>query len=111
MQGALVRSLRSTYTHWPPVRAWLRAAAARHGEERRAGSGCARPRPRASPRPSDATFLAMVQGGTWKDRASEAEVARYQKLVTSAKFAVWRERQEARLMRGPSRLDRRAPAL
>ena len=46
---------------------------------------------------TDAGFLAMVQGGTKRDRASEAEVAYYQKLVTSAKFAAWRERQEARL--------------
>ena len=45
---------------------------------------------------TDATFLALlVQGGTWKDRAREAEAARYRKLVTSAKFAAWRERQEA----------------
>ena len=49
---------------------------------------------------TDATFLAMVQGGTARrDRASEAEVARYRKLVTSAKFAAWRERQEAWLTR------------
>ena len=46
---------------------------------------------------TDATFLAVVQGGTWKDRASEAEVARYCKLVTSAKFAAWRVAQEAKL--------------
>ena len=49
---------------------------------------------------TDASFLAMVQGGTWKDRASKADVARYRKLVTSAKFAAWRERQEARRTRG-----------
>jgi hypothetical protein len=48
---------------------------------------------------TDATFLAVVQGGTWKDRASEAEVARYCKLVTSAKFVAWRERQEAHILR------------
>ena len=47
---------------------------------------------------TDATFLAMIQGGTTRDRASEAEVAYYQKLVTSAKFAAWRERQEARIL-------------
>jgi len=46
---------------------------------------------------TDATFLAAVQGGTWKDRASEAEVARYCKLVTSAKFVAWRVAQEAKL--------------
>ena len=49
---------------------------------------------------TDATFLAMVQGGAYRDRASKAEVARYRKLVTSAKFAAWRERHEARRMRG-----------
>ena len=48
---------------------------------------------------TDAIFLAMVQGGTTKDRASEAEVARYRKLVTSAKFVAWRERLEARALR------------
>ena len=47
---------------------------------------------------TDATFLAMMQGGSCYDRASKAEVARYQKLVASAKFVAWRERQEARLM-------------
>ena len=50
-------------------------------------------------RATDATFLAMMQGGVWKDRASKAEVARYQKLVTSAGFVAWRERQEARILR------------
>ena len=49
---------------------------------------------------TDATFLAMMQGWTSRDRASKAEVARYQKLVSSAKFVAWRERQEARLRRG-----------
>ena len=48
---------------------------------------------------TDAVFVAMMQGGSSRDRASKAEVARYQKLVTSAKFVAWRERQEARLMR------------
>ena len=48
---------------------------------------------------TDAAFLAMVQGGTTRDRTSEAEVARYRKLVTSAKFAAWRERQEAHILR------------
>ena len=48
---------------------------------------------------TDAAFLAMVQGGVQRDRASEAEVVRYRKLVTSAKFAAWRERQEARILR------------
>jgi hypothetical protein len=48
---------------------------------------------------TDATFLAMVQGGTARrDRVSAAEVARYRKLVTSTKFAAWRERQEARIL-------------
>ena len=51
---------------------------------------------------TDAIFLAMMQGGTWRDRASEAEVARYQKLATSAKFVAWRERQEARILRSRS---------
>ena len=44
---------------------------------------------------TDATFPATVQGGTLKDRASEVEMARYRKLVTSAKFVTWRERHEA----------------
>jgi hypothetical protein len=48
---------------------------------------------------TDAAFLAMLQGGTRKDPASKAEVARYRKLVTSAKFVAWRERQEARFRR------------
>ena len=47
---------------------------------------------------TDAAFVAMMQGGSKLDRASEAGVARYQKLVSSAKFVAWRERQEARLM-------------
>ena len=47
---------------------------------------------------TDATFLAMMQGGASTDRASEAEVARYQKLVASAKFVAWRERLEERLV-------------
>ena len=46
---------------------------------------------------SDATFLAMMQGGTVNDRASKAEVARYQKLVASVGFVAWRVRQEARI--------------
>ena len=49
---------------------------------------------------TDATFLAMMQGGTSRDRASKADVARYQKLVASAGFVAWRGRQEARLRRG-----------
>ena len=48
----------------------------------------------------DASFLAMVQGRPCTDRASKAKVARYHKLVTSAKFVAWRERQEARIRRG-----------
>ena len=44
---------------------------------------------------TDASFLAMMQGGAKPDSASEAEVALYRKLVTSAKFVAWRERQEA----------------
>ena len=47
---------------------------------------------------TDASFLAMLQGQSCKARASELEVARYDKLVKSAKFAAWRERQEARIM-------------
>jgi hypothetical protein len=48
----------------------------------------------------DSTFLAMMQGRpkTTKELASDLEVARFQKLVTSAKFVAWREQQEARLM-------------
>ena len=44
---------------------------------------------------TDATFLAMLQNQPYGTRASELEVARYDKLTTSAKFAAWRERQEA----------------
>jgi hypothetical protein len=52
---------------------------------------------------TDASFLAMVQGRPCTDRASKEEVARYHKLVTSAGFVAWRERQEARLVgRGAS---------
>ncbi len=47
---------------------------------------------------TDAAFLAMLQGQPYGTRASELEVARYDKLVKSAKFAAWRERQEARRM-------------
>ncbi len=48
----------------------------------------------------DSTFLAMMQGRPMatKELASELEVARYDKLVKSAKFAAWRERQEAQRM-------------
>jgi hypothetical protein len=47
---------------------------------------------------TDAAFLAVLQGGSYTERASELEVKRYQKLVaSSAKFAAWRQRQEARL--------------
>ena len=55
---------------------------------------------------TDATYLAMMQGGPCTDRASKAEVARYQKLVASAGFVAWRERQEARLVRSSSQQDR-----
>ena len=48
---------------------------------------------------TDATFLAMLQNQPYGTRASELEVARYDKLTTSAKFAAWRERQEAMLLR------------
>jgi hypothetical protein len=48
---------------------------------------------------TDATFLAMLQRQTSRGRASELEVARYDKLTTSAKFVAWRERQEARILR------------
>ena len=46
---------------------------------------------------TDAAFLAMMQGGPSTDRASKAEVARYQKLVASAGFVAWRKRQEAHI--------------
>jgi hypothetical protein len=46
---------------------------------------------------TDATFLAMAHGQTNRERASDLEVARYTKLVTSAKFVAWRERMEAQL--------------
>ena len=51
---------------------------------------------------TDAMFLAMMQGGSCYDRASKAEVARYQKLVASAGFVAWRERQEAHILRSRS---------
>ena len=52
---------------------------------------------------TDAGFLAMMQSRPRAQPAGKAEVARYQKLVTSAGFVAWRERQEARLlMRGAS---------
>ena len=47
---------------------------------------------------TDATFLAMMQGGTTRERASEAEVARYREHVASAEFVAWSKEQEARLM-------------
>jgi hypothetical protein len=47
---------------------------------------------------TDTSFLAMLEGQPARSRASELEVARYDKLVKSAKFAAWRERQEARRM-------------
>ena len=47
---------------------------------------------------TDATFLAMMQGGTSTQRAGKAEVARYQKLVASARFVAWHERLEAKRM-------------
>jgi hypothetical protein len=52
----------------------------------------------------DSTFLAMMQGRpkATKELASELEVARYQKLTTSAKFSAWRERQEAQLLAAKS---------
>ena len=49
-------------------------------------------------RATDAAFVAMMQGGSSRDRASEAEVARYQKLVASAKFVAWGKEQEARIL-------------
>ena len=55
---------------------------------------------------TDTSFLAMMQGLPYRSRASSAAVARYHKLVSSAGFVAWRERQEARLMRGAPRLDR-----
>ena len=50
---------------------------------------------------TDATFLAMMQGGPSTDRASKAEVERYQKLVASVGFVAWRKRQEARRQCAP----------
>jgi hypothetical protein len=47
---------------------------------------------------TDTSFLAMLQGQPVRSRVSELEVARYRKLVTSAKFVAWRERQEAQLL-------------
>jgi hypothetical protein len=47
---------------------------------------------------TDTSFLAMLQGQPVRSRVSELEVARYKKLVTSAKFVAWRERQEAQLL-------------
>ena len=49
---------------------------------------------------ADATFLAMMQGQSSKDRADDLDVARYSKLVTSAKFVAWREQQEAQILEG-----------
>jgi len=46
----------------------------------------------------DTSFVAMMQGRPSRNRASSAAVARYQKLVTSAGFVAWRERQEARIL-------------
>jgi hypothetical protein len=40
----------------------------------------------------------MLQGESSRGRASELDVARYDKLVKSAKFVSWRERQEAQRM-------------
>jgi cytochrome c-type biogenesis protein CcmH/NrfG len=37
----------------------------------------------------------MLQNQPYGTRASELEVARYQKLVKSAEFVAWREEQEA----------------
>ena len=51
---------------------------------------------------TDATFVAMMQGGTTKDRASKAEVARYLEHVASVEFVAWRERQEAHILRSRS---------
>ena len=48
--------------------------------------------------PSYVAF-ALGRGNGRRKPASKLEVARYRKLVTSAKFAAWRERQEAHLRR------------
>jgi hypothetical protein len=48
---------------------------------------------------TDATYVAMMQGGTTRDRASEAEVARFRKHVASAEFLAWSKEQEARILR------------
>ena len=47
---------------------------------------------------TDTTFLAMMQGGTVKDRASAAKVARYREPVASAEFVAWCKEQEARML-------------
>ena len=47
---------------------------------------------------TDAAFVAMMQGGTMRDRASEAEVARYLEHVASAEFMAWSKEQEARIL-------------
>ena len=49
---------------------------------------------------TDATFVAMMQGGTTSDRASEADVERYRKHVVSAEFVAWCKEQEARILAG-----------
>jgi len=46
---------------------------------------------------TNAAFVAMIQGGTKRDRASKEDMARYQKLAISAKFVAWHERQQHRL--------------
>ena len=47
---------------------------------------------------TDATFLAVMQGGTVNDRASEAEVARFREHVASAEFVAWSKEQEAHIL-------------
>jgi hypothetical protein len=51
---------------------------------------------------TDTSFLAMLQGQPARSRVSELEVARYNKLVKSAKFFAWRERVEARRTQQPT---------
>ena len=47
---------------------------------------------------ADAAFVAMMQGGTSRDRATAAEVARFREHVASPEFAAWSKEQEARII-------------
>ena len=48
---------------------------------------------------TDAQFVAIMQGGTSRDRATEAEVASFREHVASPEFAAWSKEQEARILR------------